>query len=124
MFTEADASVWAAAIAGVASTISAFFAFKANKNAKESNDAVNHRHLQGTPRLYDIVLELQGWMQQWRDLPLHLNNGHKLGEKIDDLQVQISILDRRVKDHVHWEESVKYHEQHPAHKPLEGPNHG
>ena len=43
-------------ITAVCASLAAGFSVKANKNARAANDAVNHRHLSGTPRLYDLVL--------------------------------------------------------------------
>lgn len=47
----------------IGTVVASYFAYAANKQSKRSgesidqiNDAVNHRHKTGTPRLYDMVL--------------------------------------------------------------------
>ena len=47
----------------IGTVVASYFSYAANKQSKRSgesidqiNDAVNHRHKTGTPRLYDMVL--------------------------------------------------------------------
>lgn len=47
----------------IGTVVASYFAYAANKQSRRSNvsieqinDAVNHRHKTGTPRLYDMVL--------------------------------------------------------------------
>ncbi len=58
MYVELFASLFGA----LGTIVASYFAFKANQVAHQTktvsdeiNDAVNHRHLHGTPRLYDMV---------------------------------------------------------------------
>ena len=54
-------SVIAELLTGLGAFISAcavFYARKAHGQACEANDAVNHTHKTGTPRLYDMVLDI------------------------------------------------------------------
>ena len=64
------ATIIVAAITIVPATIAAITGWSARRHAMEANDAVNHRHKTGTPRLYDLVLkndkqmdELSAWKE-------------------------------------------------------------
>lgn len=97
-------------------------ATKIRKTADEVSDAVNHRHLTGTPRLYDLSLELReemrelraqvtilaAWREKWRHMDPSIADGEHLSEKLDDIGSRISRVEHKLDDHVAWEMS------HPA----------
>ena len=78
------------AIAAVGSSVAMILSAQGKKHAKEAsvqsaeaNDAVNHRHRHGTPRLYDLALEnrdrtkeLLAWKQSYDGG--QLDNGSKV----------------------------------------------
>ncbi len=108
MLTEADASAVVAVVGGIASCVAAWFSFRANKNAKESNDAVNHRHLGGTPRLYDLILDLKAWADRWDTLPSHINSAEKLADYLETQEHRLQALHDDFREHDAWERKAKY----------------
>jgi hypothetical protein len=89
----------------------------AQKAAEDSSDAVNHRHLNGTPRLYDIVLDvsqkvdyLMRWREEWQSLPSNIADGDGLSHKLEKLEAgqdrirdDVNDLRAELRDHVEWE---------------------
>lgn len=92
-------SVLVALITMVGSVVAAYLSFKANREASQANDAVNHRH-PDHPRLYDAMLntermatnterdvrDLLKWREvhesRWNDLDPEINNAHRLSDKL------------------------------------------
>lgn len=71
----------------------------------EINDAVNHRHQKpdGSPRLYDAVLDLYGamremvtWKERWDNLPSDIASDEGLKNRFDRID---DALDQNTKDH-------------------------
>ncbi len=65
-------------------TMAATWARGAKKESAQANDAVNHRHATGTPRLYDLALrndertdELIAWKRGYEQAG-HLDTGEKV----------------------------------------------
>ena len=88
-------------IAGLVTTIgvivASYFSFLAHRQAKEANDAVNHRHEGGHPRLFDMVVEsranqavlmskqneLLEWKRSYTDSGGEWDNGNKVHQFIE-----------------------------------------
>lgn len=89
----------------------------AQKAAEESSDAVNHRHLTGTPRLYDVMLDvsqkvdyLMRWREEWQGLPASISDGDGLANKLakldegqSDIRQDVRALREELRQHVEWE---------------------
>jgi hypothetical protein len=74
-------------------TMSAIFAKRASMQAAEANDAVNHRHADGSPRLYDLAIrndqrldELLEWKRGYDGGPLDT------GQKVTDFMAEFEKL--------------------------------
>ena len=70
---------------------SAVYSFLSHRNAKQANDAVNHRHRTGTPRLYDLMIrtdervdELIEWKKSYEGGPL--DSGKKVCEFVEGVE--------------------------------------
>lgn len=79
MLTE---NVIIAALTIIPASIGAIAAVMSARHSKQANDSVNHRHVTGTPRLYDFALEnhkkvdeLVGWKRGFDDTPWNSGNG-------------------------------------------------
>lgn len=110
-------AVWIALIANIALVLVAMIngAFKVRKISdavNQVNDAVNHRH-PSEPRLLDIVkmTHEQAMMNaqsherlgaEVGKIKLDLNG---LGHKVDVMQENLDCVDRKVTDHIEWEEN-------------------
>jgi len=114
---EESAAIWVAAISGICTMIGGIviaylsyagkrFAATAALQSTEANDAVNHRHSTGSPRLFDQVLaigehlgevrsDIKGviaWKNGYEGGPL--DQGHKVESFVDDVRMgfrQISV---------------------------------
>jgi hypothetical protein len=89
----------------------------AQSAAEDINDAVNHRHVHGRPRIADEVADigervraLDAWRKRWDDLPPTLADGDGLAHAISKLQSSMNELHgevltarRELKEHVEWE---------------------
>lgn len=78
-------------VGAVAATIAAIVSNQGRKHASETNDAVNHRHRTGTPRLYDMVLqnsvdtrEVVEWKRGYEGGPL--DDGDKVVAMMEDFE--------------------------------------
>ncbi len=78
-----------AAVTSVASIVSALASRNASSQAREINDAVNHKH-RDTPRLYDQVLSQGTAINTLRD-------------KIAGLEVTMARTEQLITDHDLWE---------------------
>ena len=86
---------------------SAIYSFLSHRNAKQANDAVNHRHVTGTPRLYDLALrndervdEIVEWKRGYEKEGV-LDTGDKVSEFMDafhELEEQVDRLSDREGD--------------------------
>jgi hypothetical protein len=110
----------AGAIAIVIAAMAKMEARALRQVSNEVSDAVNHRHVSGTPRLYDLVLkldekvsELAAWREKWRDLDPSIRDGEHLSEKIDRIERDISAIREKLNDHIEWEM------RHPATQRIE-----
>ena len=79
------------AIGAIAASMAAVWAAKAKREASQANDAVNHRHAVGTPRLYDLALrndertdELIEWKRGYDGGPL--DDGQKVEQFVDEFE--------------------------------------
>lgn len=70
----------------------AYFAHGARKAAREANDAVNHRHRTGTPRIYDIAIANQKAIES-------------IHEKLDVAFTKMERVDDRVHELTEWKRS-------------------
>ena len=92
------ATVIVGGITAIGSGVSAYIAYLAKKHAQETNDAVNHRHQNGTPRVYDMLLdvfnhvgdirekvgELHVWQKSYQGGPL--DTGAKVIEFVNETE--------------------------------------
>ena len=76
--------------------LAAIWSKNAKKEAAQANDAVNHRHVDGTPRLYDLALrndertdELIEWKRSYEGGPLDT------GEKVENFMQEFRDLKGR-----------------------------
>ena len=114
MGKETAELIVAAVVGAIAIVIAAVARAEARALRRVSNevsDAVNHRHLTGTPRLYDLVLkldekvdELTAWREKWRGLDPSIRDGEHLSDKIDRIERDIAGLRVEIRQHVAWEE--------------------
>ena len=77
----------------IGTVVASYFSYAANRQSKRSNvsieqinDAVNHRHENGTPRLYDMV---------WSNF----NRVSKLERSVQDIQLDVKRLAGEVREH-------------------------
>lgn len=124
--------------------VSAFFGYKGSVSAKkaqqqstETNKAVNGRP-EGSPRLIDIVLDLQRdmsgvkeWHATWADLPENVASASRMSDWFDHTDSKMGELESRqrkmehqlintgksieiirelLENHAKWEEELKYNE--------------
>ena len=89
------------AITGLIAGLGALLAALAKKHAKQANDAVNRRHLTGTPRIYDMVLdlhqkgeELLRWKRTYDGGPL--DSGLKVKAFVERVDSELGEIRREV----------------------------
>lgn len=94
---DAESAIRVAGLLGVA--VAAWQAFRANVNSKQVNDAVNHSHETGTPRLYDLVIrndlrvgELLDWKRGYDGGPFDS------GQKVKDFMAEYRDLAKKLQD--------------------------
>lgn len=105
-----------AAVAAIGAVVSAVLANAARRHAAATSDATNHQHDQpdGTPRLYDAVLEMRAFMQdfhrRWGSLPPDIDTGERLAARLAALDdraeanaVLLRDMARRLEHHVQRE---------------------
>lgn len=124
---SSTASVWVAAITAASATIIAIVPLlimqkRNNSQVRAINDAVNHTHVTGTPRIYDIVEEIAGKVRLIEHATTDLvkwQNGYDgspftdtkaIQEFVDSVETRFDQLDTAIKSHVEWEERTKYTE--------------
>lgn len=85
----------------------------AEEQARQANDAVNHRHPDSAnPRIYDAVLELRNgldelrdWRAQWDKLPRNLADADGLTDTLAQITRDVADLRHLVVEHVDWEQN-------------------
>jgi len=87
------AEVLVSLLTTIGTVVASYYAYAAHKQGKRSstaideiNDAVNHRHENGTPRLYDMV---------WSNF----NRVSKLERSVQDIQLDVKRLAGEVREH-------------------------
>ena len=85
------------AVTALIAGLGALLAALAKKHAKQANDAVNRRHVTGTPRIYDMVLdlhtqaaELVQWKRSYDGGPL--DSGEKVERFVERIDQDIHTL--------------------------------
>lgn len=76
--------------------VGAYFSWRAKGYAADANDAVNHRHDRGTPRLYDVVLNIDRRVDdiiEWKDQ--HRETHSRLNRTLSDLDSRLQNIDER-----------------------------
>lgn len=91
-----------AAGTAIAAIAGAILAGNARKHAKDTNDAVNHRHLD-EPRLYDMVLEslahvreLVQWKKGYEGGPL--DTGRKVDNFVTETQKRLGEIENQLEN--------------------------
>jgi peptidoglycan hydrolase CwlO-like protein len=87
------AEVLVSLFGAIGTIVASYYAYQGHKQGKRSstaideiNDAVNHRHENGTPRLYDMV---------WSNF----NRVSKLERSVQDIQLDVKRLAGEVREH-------------------------
>lgn len=91
--TDLDSTEIIVSTLGLIGTLGvAYFAHGARKAAREANDAVNHRHRTGTPRIYDIAISNQKAIEG-------------IHEKINSAFIKVDRIDDKVHELTEWKRS-------------------
>ena len=100
MLTE---NIIISALTIVPASIGAIAAVMSARHSKQANDAVNHRHITGTPRLYDLALEnhqkvdeLVGWKRGYDESPW--NNGSGVEEWLKEHDDTHAAIIKRIEE--------------------------
>ena len=134
MTTATD--VWVATITTIGAVLVAMIPVtvmqrRHGQQVRQINDAVNHSHANGTPRIYDIVQQIAAqvkviehatsglidWQASFDGSPF--TDAEAIGRFVDEVERRFDELDEMVKAHVEWEETAKYGELEQLMRRLE-----
>lgn len=134
MTTATD--VWVATITTIGAVLVAMIPVtvmqrRHGQQVRQINDAVNHSHANGTPRIYDIVQQIAAqvkviehatsglidWQASFDGSPF--TDAEAIGRFVDEVERRFDELDSMIRSHVEWEETGKYGELEQLMRRLE-----
>ena len=134
--TSSTEAVWIAAITTMGAVLIAIIPVlvmqrKHGEQVRQINDAINHTHVTGNPRIYDIVQEIANqvkiiehatsglieWQASYDGSPF--TDAQAIHTFVNDVERRFDELNEAIKSHVEWEESTKYNELEGLMRQLE-----